>query len=359
MARATPITPPPLGAIPIGDRKVQLGAPMGQGSMATVYRATLGSAHGVRRTVACKLFAVFPTDEHDAAVETLKRAVQRAACIRHANVAATYEFGLIGPQAYILSELVEGTSLGAFVQTLALRSRRMPLDLGMFIATEIAEGLTAARSARNHDGLKLGMTHADLSSRDVLLSWGGDVKVTDFAIGAARHAASSVRSLAKLARRADTMSPEVARGADGDARSDVFSLGVVMRQMLSGPRFLRDVSDADGLRYAREGFVQPITFEPHLPDEVRVIISRALEIDPERRFPHSGAMAYDLRRVALGLGVGDARVFLRSMLEKEVGGERSDVTLQGAPMTLRSPPPQAWQPASRVTRLRPNRGEGE
>ena len=76
------------------------------------------------------------------------------------------------------------------------------------------------------------------------------------------------------------------------------------------------------------GFVQPLTFGPHLPDEVRDVIGRALQIEPSKRYPHAGAMAYDLRGIALRLGVADGRVFLRTALENEVGQERSDATLE-------------------------------
>ena len=349
MVRATPITPPPIGAIHIGDRKVQLGAPLGKGSMATVYRAILESANGVRRAVACKVFGTVSSEDQEPMQEMLRGAVQRTACIRHPNVAHVYEYGVNGTQAYLVNELVDGTSLRLLIDTLTLRGRRMALDLGLFIATEIADGLNGARVARSHDGVQMGISHLDLSTRDVLLSWGGEVKLTDFAIGAARHAASSVRNVTKLARRVDTMSPEVARGASGDARSDVFSLGIMMREMLIGQRFPRTATDADALRHARDGFVQPITFEPHLPDEVRTILKRALEIEPEKRYPHAGAMAYDLRRVALTLGVGDSRVFLRTMLGTELALERSDATLE-FPIRTRSSTPAAASVVARVPR---------
>ncbi len=328
MARANLTSPPPIGLIRIGDRRLTLGGSLGKGSMASVYRGTLEAAYGVRRAVACKLFGVISSDEREAVLETLRHAVQRAACIRHPNVVDTYELGQVEGQPFIVSELVEGTSLARLMEALAARRRRMPLDLAMFIATEVAEGLTGARAARSPEGDKLGIAHLELSPRDVLLSWAGEVKVTDFGLGSARQAASSVRSLATMARRADTMSPEVARGAEGDGPADVFSLGIILRQLLVGPRFAPDVSDAEALKYARDGFVQPFTFQPHLPAEVHKIMLRALDIDPERRFPHAGAMAYDLRHVALKLGVGDSRVFLRAMLETEVTAERSDATIQ-------------------------------
>jgi hypothetical protein len=84
--------------------------------------------------------------------------------------------------------------------------------------------------------------------------------------------------------------------------------------MMVGPRFPESLSDADALAYARDGVVHSSVFEPHLAPELRVIVSRALERDPAHRFAHAGALAYELRRVAMAMGVGDGRSFLRHAL---------------------------------------------
>jgi serine/threonine-protein kinase len=325
---ATPTTPPS-AVLDLGDRRVRLDACLGQGSVASVYRAVLESAFGVRKPVACKIFGVVASEEEDHVLDALGNAVRRASCVRHPNVVDVFEMGLatLDRAPFILSELVQGATLRQLLDAMTRRRGRMPLDLALFVGIEVAEALSGARTAKGPEGLQLGVAHLDLGARDVLLSWHGEVKVKDFEIGCERQGASSVRSLSSLARRADTMAPEVAHGGEGDARSDVFSLGIILREMLIGPRFVRGTGDAEALKLAREGFVQPITFEPHLPEEVRRVLNRALELEPERRYPHAGSMAYDLRRVALGLGVGDARVFLKAHLQKELAEERSDATL--------------------------------
>ncbi len=318
-------------ALELGDRRVVLGGCVGRGSLGSVYRATLESGNGVRRLVACKVLAVLASDEYEPVATRLTEIVQRAALVRHANVAEVTDLSLAPKtrQPFIVSELVEGASLRRLLDTLAKRSRRVPLDLALFIGLEAAEGLNAARIAKALDGRQLGVAHLDVSARDILLSWQGAVKVTDFGLCVAKQVASSVRSLSVVARRADTMAPEVARGGGGDARSDVFSLGVLLHEMLIGPRFPIGLGDAEALKYAREGFVPPLTFEPHLPEDVKKIVDRALEPSPERRYAHTGALAYELRRAAFSLGVGDSRYFLRSLLESELADERSDATVPG------------------------------
>ena len=317
------------GSLVLGDRRVVLGTCLGRGTLATVYRATLESQLGVRRLVACKVFGALSSDDYDVVVERLGDIVRSTACIRHPNVAEVLELsaGTKLRQPFVLTELVEGASLRRVLDTLATRGRRVPLDLALFIGCEIAEGLNGARVAKDPEGRPLGIAHLDLSAREVLLSWQGGVKLTDFRMSSAKPAGSAVRSLSGVARRADTMAPEVARGDGGDARSDVFSLGVLLHELLIGPRFAKGITEAEALRHARDGFMPPLTFEPHLPADVKKIVDRALEPSPDRRYAHTGALAYELRRVAFQLGVGDSRFFLRSLLETELADERSDATV--------------------------------
>ncbi|HEY8042019.1 MAG TPA: serine/threonine-protein kinase [Polyangiaceae bacterium] len=326
MARATPLIPPPQTDIPLGDgRSVRIGAQVGRGSMATVYRGVYESGFALTRTVAVKVFDVIASDEHDAVLASLASASRRSACVRHPNVVRVEDFGLLGPaQPYAIEELVEGRTLSTLMAQCARRRERVTLDLALFLGIEIAEALAGARLASSPEGVRLGVVHGELSTSDVLLSWQGEVKVSDFAVAAAARAASMVRSVRGLARRVRALAPEVARGQIGDARSDVFSLGVILREMLVGPRFPPFVSDSEALAWAREGIVHQSMFEPHLPPPLHALLARSLERDPMRRYPHAGALGYDLRRVALTMGVGDGRWVLRNALARAFGEAGAD-----------------------------------
>ena len=124
-----------------------------------------------------------------------------------------------------------------------------------------------------------------------------------------------------MTQRTSSMAPEVAHGDPGDSRSDVFSLGIVLRELFVGPRFPRTMTNAEAVRLAREGFVQSISFQPNLPDAVVQVIARSLRFDPADRYPNASALAFDLRRIAMGMGVGDGRTFLRRALEREWGND--------------------------------------
>jgi serine/threonine protein kinase len=341
MGRPTPLIPPPRKDIPLGDgRSLRIGAQVGRGSMATVYRGVIEGPFGLGRTVAVKVFDVIASDEHEAVLSALASAAQRSACVRHPNVLRVEDFGLIGPaQPYAVEELVEGRSLARFAAYAARHDERFPLDLALFIGAEVAEALAGARLACSPDGVRLGIVHGELSPFDVLLSWHGEVKVGDFGVTASARAASSVRSVRALARRVRALAPEVARGQLGDARSDVFSLGVMLREMMVGPRFPRIVSDAEALVWARDGVVHQSLFEPQLPQALQAILTRAVEREPAHRYPHAGALGYELRRVAFAMGVGDGRAFLRTALSRSFGDDRADDDEEEVTGEMRLPPP--------------------
>jgi serine/threonine-protein kinase len=290
---------------------------IGRGAYATVSRALLGDDGGIQRRVAAKLFASVASDEVSEVEAALVRAAKRNGCVDHPNVVRTYDFSRWNGQPLLLTELVDGVSLAELHRAFTSYGRRMPLDLTLFIAVEIAEGLAAAHAARGHDGEALAVLHHALSLREVLLSWNGEVKISDFEMSVACAASSSVRSASSIAGRIGAMAPEVAIGGASDARADVFSFGVLLRELLVGPRFRPGITGAEAVRLAREGYLEPVTFRPRLPRELESVMERALEMEPADRYPNASALVADLRPVALGMGVSDGRYFLRRTLERE------------------------------------------
>lgn len=305
------------GTLDLGDgRAVDFGRALGRGSMATVYEGLLRSGYGVARPVAVKLFSAVASEEAEQILLSIARTVRRVALVDHPNVARVYECGAWQRQPYVIGELVAGVPLAELCGAYAASDRRLPLDLALFIACEVAEALSGARLARAPDGTQLGVLHHSLSPREVLLSFRGEVKVTDFEMSNARGASSSIRDLGAVRELVTAMSPEVAQGAPGDARSDVFSFGVLLRELLIGPRFPHTLTNAEAACLAREGYMEPITFQPQLPEGLVSILDRALAVEPSRRFASASLLAAELRREAFALGVGDGRYFLRRELER-------------------------------------------
>jgi serine/threonine protein kinase len=340
--------------IEIGEgRRLRLTDVLGRGATSVVHRAVLEHAD-VRRLVAVKIFGSVASEEVETHFEAAARTATRAASVRHPNVVEMYDFGQWRSQPYFVTELVEGVNLQALLDRYSEKSLRLPLDLALFIGCEVAEALSGARTARDHRGMQVGMLHLALGARKILLGWRGEVKVTDFETSMAAGASSSIRSMQAVAHRTATMAPEVAQGLiGGDSRSDVFSLGIVLREMFVGSRFGRAVKNAEAVRLAREGFVQPMSFQPHLPAALVQIIERALELEPGDRYPNASAMAFELRRLALAMGVGDGRLFLRRTLDRELGNDASEVTAELLYSSLPPPAVEVPRARARVARIAP------
>ncbi len=321
--------------IPLGDgRSVALREVLGRGGAATVYRGVLTAPHKFRRHVTAKVFDACASEDAEALHEALARTARKTACVNHPNVLAPLEFVLHQGRPVILSELVEGASLSALQAVHQRIGRRIPPDLALFVALEIAEGLCGARDARTPDGALLNMRHHDLSPTEVLISWHGEVKVTDFGVSAALRTSTSITSLTQIAKRCATMAPEVVGGSRGDARSDVFSLGIILRQLLVGPRFPEAMDEKEKLGLAAEGAIPIGLMESPIHEPVAAILHRALEIEPGHRYPDASRFAFDLRRACLSMGVGDGRVFLRAAMRDLLGRH-----LGGEPTRPEPPPP--------------------
>ena len=331
-----PLHHPPLDLVEIGDgRSAHLLGVLGKGASSTVFRALLEAQNGLRRLVAVKLFGSVSSEETESVFDLAARTASRAASVRHPNVVEVYDHGQWGMQPFFVTELVDGVSLQTLLERCAEHGRRLPLDLALFIGSEVAEALSGARTARDHEGMQIGLLHLALGPRKVLLGWRGEVKVSDFETSMRAAASSCIRSLRAVTHRTPTMAPEVAQGHPGDSRSDVFSLGILLRELFVGPRFARSVNNTEAVRLAREGFVQPMSFQPHLPDALVRVMVRALQCDPADRYPNASALAFDLRRVALAMGVGDGRLFLRRALDREWGND-AEVTME---IPFSPPPP--------------------
>jgi tRNA A-37 threonylcarbamoyl transferase component Bud32 len=317
----------------LGDR-YELGPVLGQGGMARVYQ---GTDRTLERTVAIKILAE-PYSRDSEFVQRFRREAQAAARLNHPNIVSVHDSGSDDGTHFIVMELVEGESLGARLK------REGPL--APVEATRIGVAITRALAAAHERGV----IHRDMKPSNVMLTEDGGVKVVDFGIARASGAEEITRSGLVLGS-ALYVSPEQAQGASGDERSDLYALGCVLYQMLTGrPPFMADDPVASLYQHVNERPAPPSSIRP-VPEELERVVLRCLEKDPARRF----ASANELETALLAASEPSSTMPLPLAGEATVpvqraAGEATVPVSRGA-----SEAPRAVVPEARVSRRLPLR----
>ena len=253
---------------------------IGVGGMGEVYRATKRGAEGFEVEVAIKV--ILP---HLAREESFRRRFSRearvAASLRHPNIIQVNGFDIHDGTPFIEMELVKGTDLASFLKSLQ-KGKPLPLEEAVFIIHEAARGLAFAHSTSDADGSVAGIIHRDLSPHNILISVEGEVKIADF--GIARAAMTGTAASGTLMGKLAYMSPEQIDGRELDSGSDLFSLGTIAYQLLSGVHpFLRS-GEAGTLRAVQEARPEPLSaLAPDLPPALTTMVQSLLSASPKNR----------------------------------------------------------------------------
>ena len=254
---------------------------IGSGGMATVYKA---KCHVLNRYVAIKILRdEFTTDEEF--VKRFEVEAQSAASITHPNIVSIYDVGVDGNLHYIVMELIKGKTLKDIIVE---EKGPLPWKWSVNIAIQIASALETAH--RNH------IIHRDIKPHNIIITEDGVAKVTDFGIAKA-VSNSTITAFGTTIGSVHYFSPEHARGGYTDEKSDIYSLGVVMYEMLTGRvPFDADTPVSVALKHMQEEPTPAISVNPSIPIAVNDIIMKALKKDTNLRYQSATAMLIDLRR---------------------------------------------------------------
>jgi eukaryotic-like serine/threonine-protein kinase len=267
--------------------RYRIESAVGEGGMAKVFR---GQDVVLGRTVAVKVLA--PEYARDGRfVERFRREAQSAAALSHPNVVSVFDTGSDGAVHYIVMEFLEGRTLR---EVLAADGRLHPDR-----AAEIAESMCRALATAHHHGL----VHRDVKPGNVMLTPSGEVKVMDFGI-ARVTTGEALTQTATVLGTASYFSPEQAKGEGVDPRSDVYSAGCVLYEMLTGrPPFTGDSPVSIAYKHVREDAPVPSSINPDVSTALDAVVMKALAKNPANRYQTAVEMAEDLHRVREGAQV--------------------------------------------------------
>ena len=239
----------------------------------------------------------------------------------HTNIVQTYHLGETNGVAFICMELIRGVNLEQFTHQLADRKRALPKELAVFITSRVARALAYAHAKRDKHGKPMGIVHRDVSFKNIMIAFEGDVKLSDFGIAKAKGFITDQEGEV-VAGKPDYMSPEQANFQVTDKRSDIFSAGVVLAQLLLG----RNIFKGDTAEESRHRIIhQPVPdfrgLDSRVDNKLNDILHHCLSRDLHRRYATADQLMTDLEYYIYHRGYGPTNETLGKFIRELFGQE--------------------------------------
>src|SRR4029079_2286712 len=269
--------------LPQAVGKYQVLDRLAVGGMAELLKARVTGQHGVEKRVALK--KILPHLASDQSfVEMFFDEARLTAQLDHPNIVQVFELGTDADTPYIAMQYVDGLDVLGLLRECARAQIRLPPDLAALIARDVLDALDYAHNALDVHARPFKIVHRDVSPGNVLLSWRGDVKRTDFGIARAAERRHKTEA-GTLKGKYGYMSPEQVSGGEIDPRSDLFSTGILLAEMVMARRLFTSTNDLDILLMVRDARLDRLhKYASEFPVELRVLTSRALQRRPEDRW---------------------------------------------------------------------------
>ena len=285
----------------------QLLARIGSGGVADVFRASRASRHGGERIYALKRMHRHFSDDPEW-VDMFVTEAQITAELNHPNVVQVYEFGEIEGYYYLAMEYIEGHDLAWLTERFEALKLRIPIAIAVHIAAEVCGALSHAHTSRDFHGQPVGLVHRDISPANILVARTGEVKLVDFGIAKAKRRTEETTQ-GKIKGKFAYMSPEQINGEALDHRSDIFSFGIVLHEMLTGTGLFRSPSVVMTIDRIVNGTIhRPSRLNGKVPPELDEITLRALARDKEHRYQLTSELRDDLLHCAAEITGGATHV---------------------------------------------------
>lgn len=305
------------------DLRYEIVRKIFEGGMGIVYEA---EQHGTRKFVKRVAIKVIRQSyaNQKVFIENFIGEAKLVADLIHTNIVQTYHLGEAKGLFYIAMELIRGVNLEQFSEQLRDKQRILPVELAVFIASRVVRGLAYAHAKMDKDGKPLGIVHRDVSFKNIMIAFEGDVKLTDFGIAKARGFLADDEGEV-VAGKADFMSPEQASFKITDRRSDLFSVGVVLASLLLGHNIFKGATPEE----SRNNIMMlPIPdfreLDKRIDDRLNEILHRTLVRDLDKRYPNADELLYDLEHYIYHSGYGPTNETLGKMI-RELFGQNPQV----------------------------------
>jgi eukaryotic-like serine/threonine-protein kinase len=274
-----------------------------EGGMGIVYEAEQHGAREFVKRVAIKVIRQTYADQKQF-IDNFIGEAKLVADLIHTNIVQTYHLGEADGAFFMAMELIRGVNLEQFQDQLSTRQRTLPVEIAVFVASRVVRGLAYAHAKTDRHGKPLGLVHRDVSFKNVMIAFEGDVKLTDFGIAKARGFLIDNEGEV-VAGKADFMSPEQANFEITDKRSDLFSAGVVLGALLLGRNIFKGDTPEDS---RKKVITMPIPdfreLDKRIDDDLNEVLRRALARDLKQRYPNADEMLYDLEHYIYHSGYG-------------------------------------------------------
>ena len=274
-----------------------------EGGMGAVYEAIQLGAEGFEKRMAIKTILEDYT-QNEEFVDMFIGEAKLVADLIHQHIVQIYQLGKWGRHYYIAMEYIHGVNLEEFIERHHQFKKRIPTEICVYIASRVARSLEYAHLKRNAMGELLGIVHRDVSPKNIMIEAEGVVKLTDFGIAKARNIMKDKEGDV-LMGKVQYMSPEQAQFEHTDGRSDLFSLGVVLYEMLAGRNIFQDDDTLVCINNVVKKPIPPISdYNPHVDESLNGILLKMLERDRAGRYQRAADVATDLERYIYSGGYG-------------------------------------------------------
>jgi serine/threonine-protein kinase len=297
-----------------------------QGGMAQIFVAVQKGPHGFEKVAVLKVILPELTHNEDFVRMFLDEA-RIAAILDHNNVVRVYDFGEIDGQYFIAMEHLPGEDLASLLQQVRRSGKPMPIDVAADLIAHAATGLHFAHELKDPRGKLMNVVHRDVSPSNIIVTYHGTVKLVDFGIARAESNLTKTEA-GTLKGKVAYVSPEQAQGEPLDRRSDIWALGTVLHELLTGVRVFRRESDLKSLEAVTKARV-PSTREarPDVPEELDRIVLKAMSRQLEERYQTAAEMEHDLAAFLVSMGVVRSERKLAGFMEQTFDAERRDAKL--------------------------------